>query len=296
VVVTAMSASNAPEFLTIASPLGALRYALLAVFGFALAVASPADAIADNNKNKGKNSNDVKRADREADAARDKAQAERKQAEEARNQYRKAAAALERQIDQTGDVRKKVEQELDNAPPLANARRQRELAQTDWEDARRPILEKLAAQADYTAAQRRVETAKARIAGAGGEERAELAQEFAAATAAVRTLESKTLDADTTARTAKDRFAASEERVRELVAKRREAVERDPRLVAAIRELDQAKQEAAKARAKAEAEARQLAEAERKAMLEERQKQDLLRKQRDQQNNKNKSKNNKGKR
>lgn len=291
-----MSASNAPEYHTNASSVGAPRYALLAVFGFALAVASPADAIADKNKNKSKNSNDVQRADHEADAARDKAQAERKQAEEARNQYRKAANALDRQIDQTGDVRKKVEQELDNAPPLANARRQRELAQTDWEDARRPILEKLAAQADYAAAQRRVETAKARVAGAGGEERAELAQEFAAATAALRTLESQALDANTTARTAKDRFAASEERVRELVAKRREAVERDPRLVASIRELDQAKQEAAKARAKAEAEARQLAEAERKAILEERQKQDLLRKHRDQQNNKNKNKNNKGKR
>jgi colicin import membrane protein len=265
-----------------------------------VAETGPAAALADNNKNKSKNAGDVKRADREADAARDKAQAERKQAEEARNQYRKAAAALERQIDQTGDVRKKVEQELDNAPPLANARRQRELAKADWDDANRPVLERLGRQADYAAAQRRAETAKAQVAGAPSNGvadavRADLAREFAAATAALRTLETKAVEADPAARAAKDKFAAAEERVRQLVAQRRESVERDPRLVASIRELEEAKQVAAKARAKAEAEARQLAEAERKAMLEERQKQELIRKQRDQQNSKNNKNKNKGK-
>ncbi len=267
-----------------------LPFAML-VSGLILAATLPGNARADNNKNKSKNASAVQKADREADAARDKAQAERKQAEEARNQYRKAAAALERQIDQTGNVRKKVEQEIDNAPPLANARRQRELAQTDWDDASRPVLAKLRQQADYTAAERRVETAKAQVSGAGGVERAQLAQEFATATAALRAIESKALEADPAARAAKEKFTAAEERVRDLIAKRREAVERDPRLVASIRELEQAKQEAAKTRAKAEAEARQVADAERKAALEARQKQDLIRKQRDQQNNnKNKGK------
>jgi len=128
-------------------------------------------------------------------------------------------------------------------------------------------------------------------AGTTDAERGPLAQEFAAATAALRALETKALEADAASRVAKEKFAASEERVRQLVAQRRDAIERDPRLVASIRELEQAKQETAKARAKAEAEARQLAEAERKAAIEERQKQELLRKQREQA----KSKNNKGK-
>jgi hypothetical protein len=270
----------------------AMKHKIFANVAFALVAILPLGAFADN---KSKSANDVKRADREADAARGKAQAERKQAEEARNQYRKAAATLERQIDQTGDVRKKVEHELDNAPPLANARRQREIAQSEFEDARRPILEKLRGQTDYIAAERRVETAKAQMNAASAVDRAQLAQEFSVASAALRVIETQALDADPAARSAKERFDAAGERVRELIAKRREAVERDPRLVASIRELEQAKQEAAKARAKAEAETRQLADAERKAAIEERQKQDLIRKQRTQQNNKNNNKN-KGKR
>jgi hypothetical protein len=256
----------------------AMKHKIFANVAFALVAILPLGAFADN---KSKSANDVKRADREADAARGKAQAERKQAEEARNQYRKAAATLERQIDQTGDVRKKVEHELDNAPPLANARRQREIAQSEFEDARRPILEKLRGQTDYIAAERRVETAKAQMNAASAVDRAQLAQEFSVASAALRVIETQALDADPAARSAKERFDA--------------AGERDPRLVASIRELEQAKQEAAKARAKAEAETRQLADAERKAAIEERQKQDLIRKQRTQQNNKNNNKN-KGKR
>lgn len=250
-------------------------------------VSLAAHAAPQNSKGLG---DDIKRADRDIAAARDKLQSAKKQADEAKAHLRKAAAALEKATDHAGDVRRKVEQEHDSAPPLVAARKLMEAHQAEFEDASRPVLEKLRQQAEYAAAVEQRDGLKAKASGTPSSERESLAKQYAAALAAVRSLEATALQTDPKAKSAKEKLAAAGSKVQALVTQRNEAVDRDSRLVDARRELDKAKGEAAKAKQKAEAESKQFADAERKVKHEEQQKHNLQQKQKQQQNNNNKKK------
>lgn len=263
--------------------------ASLTAFLIGVALASPMLSAAPKQNPKGLN-DDIKRAERDIGQARDKLQAARKQAEEAKGHLRKAAAAFDKASDHAGDVRRKVEQEHDSAPPLVAARQQLQSVQAQLDDLSRPILEKLRAAPEYTTAVQKRDTLKARLSGAPVDERDSLGKEYAASMAAVRSLESSAILADSQTKAVKDKVAEAEQKVQSLMTKRNEAIDRDSRMAEVRRELDKAKAEVAQARQKLESEAKQLADAERKVRSEEQDKQRLQQKQQQAKNNNNKKK------
>jgi chromosome segregation ATPase len=233
---------------------------------------------------------DIKRAEREIGQARDKLQAARKQAEDAKGEMRKAAAAFEKATNHAGDVRRKVEQEHDAAPPLVAARQQLQSTQAQLDELSRPILEKLRESPEYAAAIQKRDALKLKLSTAPVDDRESLGKEYAASLAAVRSLESSAILANSQAKSVKEKVAEAEQKVQTLMTKRNESIERDSRMAEVRRELEKVKGEVAKARQKLETESKQLADAERKVHSEEQDKQRLQQKQKQAKNNNNKKK------
>lgn len=247
-------------------------------------VASPALAK-QNNKNS--LSDDIKRADKQINAARDKVNAAKKQMSDAKSNFSKLSSALEKAIDHAGDVRRKVESEHDSASPLVNARRTLDDAKAAFEEKRDPLLKKLGESSSYQEAVAAREAAKSKLATAGADEKEAAGKAYANAMSTVRKMETAAVNADPTAKAAWEKSTSAESAVQDLIVKRNEAVNRDSRIAESRRALDKAKEEAAKAKQHFEQEVRQLADAEKKLKHEEQQKHNLQ--QRQKQNNQKKN-------
>jgi hypothetical protein len=248
-----------------------------------------------NNKQRGA----VDREQQDVRQAEQRLRDARKQAEEAKQAVAQATAAHKRANDHVGDTREKVEREQDMAPALVAARRQSDLAKTDYETARAELLKALGGKPEYQAASAARELAKQKLAGmspgAAASERETLAKQFQQAGDVVRNLEKAAIAADPTTSGAEARYQKEMAELRTLVDRRNQAVDQDARLTRAKSELKSAKEHLENAKAKLGREVADIERAEAQLRTQQKQKQDAEARLRDAKNKNNNNKNNKNK-
>lgn len=202
---------------------------------------------------------------KDVQAAKDRLQAERKEAAEARAEAVRAVAALEKAEQHAKQVREAIQAEHDSASALTAARAKREQDKQALAQLAEPLLAKVRQQSDYQAAVAARDAAKA----------AGQPKQFSDAVAAITKLESGALEADPRAKAALAQAKASETKLQELVKIRDEAIAKDKRFLDAKQAIEKARAAAESAQQKAASAQRQLAAAEDKLQKEEREKRQL---------------------
>lgn len=232
---------------------------------------TPAWAQNKNNKNAA-----VKREQHDVQEARDKVNAAKREADAAKQAARAADGVYDKAVKHVADVRRTIEQMHDSEPALQEARRKQQAIHDEFEALKKPILEKLAQSATYQAAIQAREAVRQKLAnlpvGAAATERETLGSEHQVAQTAVRQMEDAAINGDSKAKAARVELSSAEAKVRAQVEKRNAAVDRDPRLAEAKKELDKSKDKLAQAKQKLATELKQLADAEKKLNHEEAQK------------------------
>lgn len=262
-----------------------------------LLLAGPSLAWQNNNNNKQRGA--VDREQQDVRQAEQRLRDARKQADEAKQALAQATAAHKKANDHVGDTREKVEREHDMAPALVAARRQSDLAKTEYEAARAELLKTLHGKPEYQAASEARELAKQKLAGlspsAAANERELLAKQFQQAGDVVRNLEKAAIAADMPTSRAEGRYQKEMAELRTLVERRNQAVDQDSRLTRAKSELKNAKEHLEQAKAKLSREVADIERAEGQLRTQQKQKQDAEARLRDAKNKNNNNKNPKNK-
>lgn len=243
-----------------------IRVAILFAMAIAVGVAAPAPGAkkptySRNNDNR---NSSVNRAKQAADQARQNLSKAQQQLSQARQQAAAADNKADRESHQLDVVRQAVQREHNSAPGLQNARRDANDSRAQFEELRKPVLEKLAetrAYQDAVAERDRLNEQLQKLPAAPTEYRRQLEHNHALAVANVHGMEKAALDADPALRRARESLEADEREVRARIQKRDVEISQDSRLNQAMSEASRAHAAEDAARQKLAAEARQLANA-----------------------------------
>lgn len=226
-----------------------------------LGAKKPSNSRARSNKN-----SPVNRAQNAANQARQNVAGAQRQWADARRQAVAADNRADRQSYETEKIREEVRKEHDSAPGLQTVRRMAKESRSQFEELRKPVLEKLVQSRPYQLAaeeRNRLNEQLKAMPSTQTEQRSKLEHEYALANARVHQLEKEAIEADPALRKAQESLDIDERDVREQVRRRDAEIAQDSRLSAAQAEVSQARAAADAAQDRVAQEARQLASAQR---------------------------------